>query len=552
MSNIRIEYGDVAVGAADAFDPTISSIYDVSDDISKLTDGVTCMTNPYELYCTSLDGSATLLEYPYDSKGIWSLALSGKDGAFETPIVLTLTSSEVFTVINGIRLAFDTLNNIFPTDTHVAIYNGGSVISESDITIDNVQYTIKGKFESLDKVVLTFNALNLPECRLRLSKVEFGQFINFEDDEITSVKFTQQISPVASELYVGTCNITLSLKSPDAYTFAKSQPMKIYHRDKLMGKAFITSSARKDKKTWDISAEDYIGLLESTSYDGQQLYGVSPSSQLPDILRATGLEEIQLNVEAPSTSLTGVIQSGTVREAFGQIAFASNLLVDTSYSDKLNVKSMPRTLTHDIPASRVMEGAKLEALDKVTSVSAVSHAYSAAAESERETLYTAVEGDLYNKVTVKFDGDKMYTNYQLSEVNNDFEFTPFYVTFTPYSLDSKVTAVPLKDSPITKVYKPNTVAGAANNDMKIENATLISRSNIDSVLERCYNQYSKRYQLSCKIVERPSDATIKVGDIVRVATPWAVDGGEKYFEGRVTKQTFSLVGGITIKDVLIE
>lgn len=551
MSNIKIEYGDVSVGAADAFEPTISSIYDISDDIARLTDGVTCATNPYELYCTSLDGSASLLETPYGSKGIWSLARSDSDGKFETPVVLTLTASEAFTV-NGIRLKFDTVNNIFPTDTHVAIYNGTSVISESDITIDDASYTISGKYENFNKLILTFNTLNLPECRLRLSRIEFGQYIVFEDSEIKSVKFTQQISPIASELFINTCDITLSLKSPDAYTFAKSQPMMIYHRDKLIGQHFITSAKRQDQKTWNITAEDYIGLLESTSFDGKQLYGTSPSSELPDILRATGLEEIQLNVDTPSISLTGVIQAGTVREAFGQIAFASNLLVDTSYSDQLNVKSMPRTLTHEIPASRVMEGARLEALDKVTSVSAVSHAYSAAAESERETLYTAVENDLYNEVTVKFDGDKMYTNYQLSEVNNNFEFTPFYVTFTPYSLDSKVTAVPLKDSPITKVYKPSTVAGAANNDMKIENATLISRSNIDSILTRCYDQYSKRHQLTCKIVERPSDETIKVGDIVRVATPWAVDGGEKYFEGRVTKQTFSLVGGITIKEVTVE
>lgn len=551
MSNIRIEYGDIVVGADEAFDPSTSAeLYDVSDDISELMTGTKCRTNPCEGFCTSLDGSVTLLESPYESKGIWSLAMSEEDGTFSTPITVTLTASEAFTT-NGLMLTFDTLNYIFPTDTHIAFYLDSTIVEEEDITIDGAYYMYDKKIDAFNKVELTFNALNLPECHLRLSKVEFGHVIIFEDEEIKSVKVTQQINPVASELCIGTCQIELNLKNPDSYTFSKEQPLLIFHRENLIGKYFIVSSKRDGQYKWSLDTEDYIGLLDDANFDGRNVLASSALTVLPEILQSADLEDVQLNIDAAFMALNGVIKAGTVREAFGQVAFAANLLVDTSYSDTLNVTDMPRELSQTIPADRVMDGAKFETTDAVSSVTASSHAYAAAGEDERETVYTAVEDDVEKEIIVKFDGEKMYTYYTVNS-GYPIEFSPFYIKFIPYSTDSTVTAVPYRDSAISKTYTSNTVTGVAKNEMQIEDATLVSRNNIDSVLKRCYDQYSKRNKYTCRVIERPSDTTLKVGDIVRVATPWAVNGGEKYYEGRITQQTFSLVGGITVKDLVIE
>jgi hypothetical protein len=102
--------------------------------------------------------------------------------------------------------------------------------------------------------------------------------------------------------------------------------------------------------------------------------------------------------------------------------------------------------------------------------------------------------------------------------------------------------------------KPNplVLSTDAENVKSITEATLVSPSNIDNVLEKCYNWLIRTNKLSTRIAERKHnngtvDARVGLGDKITVPTEYG--GGYESIDGRVVKSSFGLNGSILIKDV---
>ena len=70
--------------------------------------------------------------------------------------------------------------------------------------------------------------------------------------------------------------------------------------------------------------------------------------------------------------------------------------------------------------------------------------------------------------------------------------------------------------------------------------------NVDSLLELCYNYIVNTEQTNMKIIDGGNEKNTKVGDLISFETEYI---GKK--SGRINKQTFSLVGGILVKDSVI-
>ena len=112
--------------------------------------------------------------------------------------------------------------------------------------------------------------------------------------------------------------------------------------------------------------------------------------------------------------------------------------------------------------------------------------------------------------------------------------------------------------------------------MSVQNATLVSSSNVDKVLEKCYNWVTKINSTNLKIVDGKHveggdpigygqvkygeakygdlmpivvtyDKRTSVGDVISYQTEYA---GTK--TGRIIKQTFGLNGGKIIKDTVVK
>ena len=110
MSGVKISYGDIAVGARDSYVPsaTKEEYFSKISDISKSNLVYKNFGNPIDLYSVLLDGSAEIMpnRFVNDNIGYWSSVLSGYDGAFEEPIIMTIKAEKQFTS-SGFTLTFD-------------------------------------------------------------------------------------------------------------------------------------------------------------------------------------------------------------------------------------------------------------------------------------------------------------------------------------------------------------------------------------------------------------------------------------------------------------
>lgn len=211
MKGVRIEYGDFAEGAKQAFIPVIQNITDFSK-AEELNQDVVFpkVGNPCEGYSVFLDGTTKAID-ENEHLGIWSNDISNGKGRFENPIVLELASSETYTS-SGFSIQFDLQNEIFCTDLTISWYRNDDLIVEKEYSPNSAMYFFNQKVDNYNKVVVTMRAINRPYCRLRLHSVEFGLKITFGGDELKRVSLTQEMMLISERLPISNSNFVIDSK----------------------------------------------------------------------------------------------------------------------------------------------------------------------------------------------------------------------------------------------------------------------------------------------------------------------------------------------------
>ena len=87
-------------------------------------------------------------------------------------------------------------------------------------------------------------------------------------------------------------------------------------------------------------------------------------------------------------------------------------------------------------------------------------------------------------------------------------------------------------------------ATQSKNVKTVSKATLISKRDIDNVLNKCYNYYVENKTARMKIVEGETPTTI--GDKIEVETEYIGN-----ITGVITSQQYNLVGNTIVKDTII-
>ena len=99
---------------------------------------------------------------------------------------------------------------------------------------------------------------------------------------------------------------------------------------------------------------------------------------------------------------------------------------------------------------------------------------------------------------------------------------------------------------VHKEKNPLVLTSDIENIIAIENATLVSSSNVDNILQMCYNYLVNTETTSMKIVDGRKEEYSSVGDVITFETEYL---GVKL--GRITKQSFGFDGGVLVKDSVI-
>ena len=340
--------------------------------------------------------------------------------------------------------------------------------------------------------------------------------------------------------------------------------MSVEFDGQLIATAFVKKAVRKGEKRWDIQAEDYIGLMDSVSFTGG-MYSNADAVALLQAIFAAAKVPYMIAEELSGKTLTGYLPILTCREALMQAAFAIGAVVDTSFSDKVNVFKLKDEIAQTVPKSRIMQGQKFTNNDTVTSVEVTAHSY--AVNDESLIAYESANSGVGENIYVTFNEPL----HSLEIANGDILQSG--VNFAVINARENCVLHGKKYLHTTTTKKkinPLVLASEPENIIKVESATLISPNNIDEIANICYNYFIKRNYTNMRIVEGKHESytgakygLVKYGKakygagemIITYDQPIRI--GDKFsaetdylgiVTGYAVKQTFSLNGGIFLKD----
>ena len=288
-----------------------------------------------EDYLWKLDGSFENFPVSPESEnfGLWSKELSDANGAFTTPIDLEISFSNYESCV-GITFNFSTLTDDYPTEISIKWYQNDTLLSEKDFISDKSQFFCENSVTNFNKLIITFLKMSKPYRRLKIEQLVYGVVRNFGDDELRNLSVLEDVSLTSEELKVNTLDFTLSNKSLIDFIFLKKQPLTLTRNGELIGTFFIDTSKRKSKTLYDISAVDYIGVMDKIPFVGGTYTNVVASELIASIM---GDIPYELDENLVSKTLSGTLEPCTKREALLQVAFAICAVVDTARSSKVKI-----------------------------------------------------------------------------------------------------------------------------------------------------------------------------------------------------------------------
>lgn len=366
MSKIKIEYGDISLTAKD--DLTASATD--KQAFSNLT--LFKQQNPtYKKYATNeqnlcvLDG--TYENFPdnpsSENFGLWSQSLSDSNGDFSTPVVLQLSFSGYETSV-GITLCFSRHTGDYAKDINIKWYQDNTLLEDEDFTVNDVEYFCEKLVNRYNKVIITFNSTNKPYRFLKLENIIFGTGRIFDETSLRSVELLEDVSLTSEELKMNTLDFTLKNDNAVEFTFQKTQPLKFYRDDVLLGAFFMDVATRKSDRLYEIRTFDYIGVIDKMIFEGETYNNAFVSTIVSDIL---GSIPYTLETALGNKRLTGTIEQCTVREALMQVTFAINAIVDCSRSETIKIFSASSAVISNVE-SGIYEGQSFETEDEVTEI----------------------------------------------------------------------------------------------------------------------------------------------------------------------------------------
>jgi hypothetical protein len=144
----------------------------------------------------------------FEEQGFISARISGADGTFDTPIVLTVEYTNLHRM-GGITLLFDDISQSFASSFRVDTYLGDTLVETNNVVNGVSKYQGALTLDYHNKMVITFLATTHPYQRLRLQQLLFGIGFVYGNEEITSLSLKRSNSPVSIELPSNKLDFTL-------------------------------------------------------------------------------------------------------------------------------------------------------------------------------------------------------------------------------------------------------------------------------------------------------------------------------------------------------
>lgn len=593
MPKVTIRYGNIAQGAGNDFKAYTKDMAYVSD-LDDLHKNLTFVNyqNPCEPYSVVLDGTCAPVDYSRGTShfGWWSDSLSDNSGVFPSPLTLELKAEGIYST-NGIKLVFDTGNDVYATHLKIQWYNEDNLVTENEFEPNAAEYFCEHGANNYNRMVITFYSINLPNNRLKLHNIVYGDEVVFAGECIQNVNISQRISPISIELPISTMDFTLCIDDIDKRNLVAKQKVLVYYGDELQC-AMVTKSFKRISKTCiRCFCEDYISKMDTVKYMGCFGGGVinatdlsgQPVSWMLPVPLALGdvLEDIFATAQVkytldsgidPYTTFEGFIKTQSCREALQEVLFAIGATVCTANREDVLIKALPKIPSATITRDMIFQGQTVDDDVLPNKIVAGYHRYEwnikytplavPAESNDWETMFSADESGTGENILITSDVPAMY-------------WTITNGAITAQSASHAI--INAEKGCVLKAIKANhTVAfkgisaGGDGEDKRIEDCELITAGNIDKVLQMCYNYFTSIKQTTMKVIAKadaqthPTYGTFKYGtqtygaslkkttNSVTVSLGDCVEFETEYLgnlRGVIISQSYSLTGGRLVKNI---
>lgn len=367
------------------------------------------------------------------------------------------------------------------------------------------------------------------------NKIAYGGK-EFADSAIQSVQMRHASSLLYSQLEANT--ITAVVKTPDdsIQYFVRNSPLRYYHKDRQRMLAYVQTIDRIGPELYQIYGTSAIGLLMERGHKGGIYTGQTAETVIKDIVGSIPV--------AIKSSLKGIKLYGwlpysmppdkSARDNLVQVLFAINAALKTDLDGVLRIQPLWDGVSGSMEWDRIYEdGAKAQRSGAISSVSVTEHNYLTGGETTKLFEGDAISGDI-----ITFSEPM----YGLSA--SGFSILESGVNYAKLSAGSG-TLTGNKYIHNTRQVTKTVTPGAAENVKTIEDATLVSFFNSNSVADFLAEYYKHTEVIDCSVIlddQSPGDVLNVYHPYTKIAAPACVESLEITASGILKASMKALVG----------
>lgn len=369
------------------------------------------------------------------------------------------------------------------------------------------------------------------------NKIEYAGH-TFTASDIKSVNIRLASSLISRQLEANTITAVVETDDESIQNFVRNTPMRYYYRDRQRFLAYVQSVDRVGPRAYQIYGTSAIGLLMERMHVGGLYTGQTAESVIREIVGnipfsiKSNLKGIKIHgwlpyVKPPEKS---------ARDNLVQVLFALGAALKTDLDGVLRIQHLWDGISGEIPWDHIYEdGAKAQRSGAVSSVSVTEHSYVQGGESKKLFEGEAIAGDIitfqepmYNLSSTGFSILERGVNYAKLSAGTGT------LTGTAYIHNTRQ---------INKIVTP----GAAENLKSVEDATLVSFFNSNSVADSLAEYYKHTETINCGVVlgnQSPGDILNVYHPFTKMATPACVESLDISASGILKASIKALVGYI--------
>ena len=506
MSNaggLKIVYDDIALGAKE--NSSISSadkkdfvVLENLKEVVEYPNYAMCLPRYSKLDGTYVNTPGTLEHMGYTSRSV-----SDSSGRFANPPTLEFRFTKNFSSV-GISLEFNNYSEDYCSKVNIKWYSDNTLLKEQEYNPDSYKYFCYGVVDFYNRVVITFLETSKPFRNVFLTGVTWGLIRIFKDDEIENIDCLVEIDGTSKEISVNTMEYSVRDKMGYDFEFQKKQKQTLYFDEAILGIFYLKDGKQLSNAVYSMETHDAIGILDGTKFMGGVYDQVKAKQILESIIQEEGIPHF-IDTALENKLVSGYLPICSKRTALQQLAFAIGAVVDTSYDRNLYLYPMRTTDITQIKQEELFTKLSFSHSDVITGIKLAVHEYLKGDETME--LY---KGYLVGSTKIEFSEPMHSLAIQGGSITEQGDN---YARISGTGVQVVLSGKKYIHNTFN-INKDNDRVTHNRNIAEIKKATLVTKENMQEVLERIYNDCIKNESISCRLVVDNHE----LGDLVELDT----------------------------------